>query len=237
MKLQIVSDLHLEQAPLASFELRGDVLVLPGDTHVTPQGVRTFLQSLPPDLPVVTVLGNHEFDFHYFPAMLPAYREAAAPFKNVYLLENQSVEIGGVTFMGATLWSDMWRGEHAAAVARVLGMFGMRGVAVDDLIDLHRHSVQWLEASFPRSKPAVVVTHMAPSHRSIHPKFAGSPLNGFFASDLEPLIKKLRPPLWVHGHMHTTFDYKIASTRVVCHPRGYPGENPLWNPLDKIIEI
>ena len=27
--------------------------------------------------------------------------------------------------------------------------------------------------------------------------------------------------LWIHGHIHESFDYKIGKTRVVCNPRGY----------------
>ena len=26
---------------------------------------------------------------------------------------------------------------------------------------------------------------------------------------------------WVHGHTHSTFDYEIEGTKVVCNPRGY----------------
>jgi len=36
--------------------------------------------------------------------------------------------------------------------------------------------------------------------------------------------------LWVHGHSHTAVDYEVAGTRVVCNPRGYPGEETGFNP-------
>jgi hypothetical protein len=29
--------------------------------------------------------------------------------------------------------------------------------------------------------------------------------------------------LWVHGHTHSSFDYKLGKTRIICNPRGYPG--------------
>jgi Icc-related predicted phosphoesterase len=86
--------------------------------------------------------------------------------------------------------------------------------------------------------PTVVVTHHAPSPRSIAPKFADSELNPAFTSNLEPLIEHYQPALWVHGHMHNSSDYKIGQTRVVCNPRGYfPDElNPLFNP-DLVVDL
>ena len=36
--------------------------------------------------------------------------------------------------------------------------------------------------------------------------------------------------LWVHGHSHTAVDYDVAGTRVVCNPRGYPGEDTDFKP-------
>ena len=30
-----------------------------------------------------------------------------------------------------------------------------------------------------------------------------------------------RVQLWIHGHMHDSFDYNVNGTRVVCNPRGY----------------
>jgi Icc-related predicted phosphoesterase len=42
-----------------------------------------------------------------------------------------------------------------------------------------------------------------------------------FASNLEDLILRHQPELWVHGHIHHVRDYPIGDTRVVCNPRGY----------------
>ena len=38
---------------------------------------------------------------------------------------------------------------------------------------------------------------------------------------LEPLIKAHQPDLWIHGHTHTSFDYRVGRCRVLCNPRGY----------------
>jgi hypothetical protein len=216
----------------------GDVLVVAGDTHDKPDALRRFAESLPANTPAIFVLGNHEFDHKVFADALPAYRAALSGIPNVHLLERDSVAVNGVTFMGANLWTDMRGGLDAPAVARVLSAFDMRGVTVDDLMALHSETVRWLETTYPRNgRHVVVVTHTAPSFRSQHPRFAGSALNGFFASDLDALVERLSPDLWVHGHMHDAFDYAIGRTRVVCHPRGYPGENPAWSPDAKIVDL
>jgi Icc-related predicted phosphoesterase len=67
----------------------------------------------------------------------------------------------------------------------------------------------------------VVVTHHAPSSRSVHTRYARDLLSPAFASSLEKLMDGDRALLWVHGHMHDAFDYEIYGTRIVCNPRGY----------------
>jgi Icc-related predicted phosphoesterase len=232
-----MSDLHLEKARLEPFQVRGDVLVLAGDIDTRPAGLAEFLKTLPSQVPVITILGNHEFDRRVFAEVLPMYRAAVAPFPNVRLLENESIEIGGVSFLGCTLWSDMARGAEIPAITKLLAYFEIREISAPGLMEYHQRSIDWLRASYPRDRKAIVVTHMAPSLRSVRPRYAASPINGFFASDLEPLIGELAPPLWIHGHMHDAMDYTIGGTRVICNPRGYPEENPVWTPEGVLIDV
>lgn len=49
-------------------------------------------------------------------------------------------------------------------------------------------------------------------------------MDAAFASHWEDLIDGNQVALGVHGHSHTAVDYDVAGTRVVCNPRGYPGE-------------
>ena len=72
--------------------------------------------------------------------------------------------------------------------------------------------------------PDIVVTHHAPSAMSIAPRFKNFPDTDFFHSRLENLILDVNPKLWVHGHVHDSFDYELGDTRVVCNPLGYPFE-------------
>ncbi len=79
-----------------------------------------------------------------------------------------------------------------------------------------------LEQAF--AGPTVVITHHLPALKSIAPRYANDPLNPAFASRLEGVIVRYQPTLWIHGHTHDRCDYELFRTRVVCNPRGYPGE-------------
>jgi hypothetical protein len=92
-----------------------------------------------------------------------------------------------------------------------------------DAAGLFKRHAAWLDQRLatPYGGPTVVVTHHAPSAKSIHPRFAGSILNAAFISDLEHLLGHERVDLWIHGHTHDSFDYCVNGTRVLCNPRGY----------------
>jgi hypothetical protein len=152
-----------------------------------------------------------------------------------------------VRFLGCTLWSDFaLYGPAGRAVAieslrrvapdfRVIA-YGERRFTTDDWLALHRAHRAWLEARLaaPFAGPTVVVTHFLPHPGSIAPRFATHPLNPAFASDLQPLVA--RATLWIHGHSHAASDYRAGGARVVCNPRGYPGEPTGFRP-DFVVTI
>jgi Icc-related predicted phosphoesterase len=71
----------------------------------------------------------------------------------------------------------------------------------------------------------MVLTHHAPSPRSLDPRFHGQVTNAAFAPDLSKLIRAANPTFWVHGHVHRAQDYVEGQTRVLCNPLGYRGEH------------
>jgi Icc-related predicted phosphoesterase len=91
---------------------------------------------------------------------------------------------------------------------------------------MHKESLKWLEKSLNESttKTNVVITHHAPSIKSIPEKYQNELISAGFASNLEAFILKTKPNLWIHGHVHDAFDYYLGETRVICNPKGYPGE-------------
>ena len=78
----------------------------------------------------------------------------------------------------------------------------------------------------------MVITHHAPSPRCIRPWYEKSRVNPAFASDLDALIEKYEPALWVHGHMHDPVDEWVGEdTRIIANPHGYSRvEGHTFNP-------
>lgn len=233
MRLHILSDLHFEFEPgwLAP-RIEADLLVLAGDIEPGTAGLARFVDW---GMPVIYVPGNHEYYGGEIDQVGVELRRCAREL-GVHLLDNDEVVVGGVRFLGTTLWTD-FRLDGSAHVARALVAArrwvvdfrairqGVAAFTPEDTLRLHEKAVSWLEAKLaePFDGATVVVTHHAPHRRSVHGRFSKSPINPAFASDLTHLLGK--PVLWVHGHMHDSFDYVVEGTRVVCNPKGYVKEN------------
>ena len=237
MKINYVSDLHLEFGPMNIEPESGDVLVLAGD--ITVKGRVDWINDMATKFNhVIYVLGNHEF---YRGAMDSVYRKTKETLvDNVHVLNNESITISGVKFHGATLWSDFLNGDPISYLQCGTGMNDYRLIRAGDgnhrftpevAHALHNTSKVFLQENV--KKGDVVVTHMAPSLLSIHEIYKHNMyINGAYASDLSELILDTQPKYFFHGHVHTSFDYTIGNTRVLCNPRGYVGEalNPEFDP-------
>jgi Icc-related predicted phosphoesterase len=246
MKIQIFSDLHIDVAPIKPITIADnvDMVIVAGDT--CEGAVRAFehlRQIVPLAIPIVMVMGNHEYYRRFIPDELALARERAASF-NVHLLEeDDNTVICGVRFAGATLWTD-YAIFGAANVPQVmnacaLGMNDHRLIGwqkqpwlrfrPQEAARLHHESRAFLTEILATSFPTVVVTHHAPHWDSVLPRYQSDPLTGAFVSDLSMLIEAYQPALWVHGHVHNSSDYRIGRTRIVANPHGYGNENPRFN--------
>jgi len=249
LRLLVLSDLHLEFAPLAMPGVaagRFDVVVLAGDIHQSLEALRWARRTFPSQ-PIVQVAGNHEhFGAAYQPTM--AAMQACARDLGIHLLEHAAVTIGAVRFLGCTLWTDYRLYERpgrpvslpaSAAMAIASGRMidyglidwddaavapGRRKFRPEDSVALHNRSRAWLATELSRpcagARSCVVVTHHLPSWHSVSPEYSRADTNPAFASDLDDLLPAA--DLWIHGHTHSSHDYFVAGTRVVANPRGYP---------------
>ena len=187
---------------------------------------------------VLYVMGNHE---HYHGRFDQTYDELKRILPaNITLLEKEIVEHNGVVFMGATLWTNcnnadsltMYHLKHMMNDYRVVKNHYLDTNQYHKLVPEftfreHVKTMQWFRfmLSEHRNKPFVVVTHHAPSFKSVPPQFVSDTLmNGGYASDLsEDILDNENIRYWIHGHMHDPVDYEIGSTRIISNPKGYVG--------------
>ena len=253
MILNILSDLHLSLGALPAPENHADLTILAGDV-ARPKEALSWASGL--SGPVLYVPGNHEFYGGSLASTADELQRLCVG-TNVHVLDRGEIVIEGVRFLGTTLWTDfmlLGEGEKREAAIRE-ALRSMRdfsririGVAPEALFtpaasaELFEVHAGWLEARLAEPFPGrtVVITHHAPSRKSIHPRFADSLLNACFVSDAEHLVDGTRACLWIHGHTHDSFDYVLNGTRVVCNPRGYAiggvNENPSFD-ANFVVEL
>ena len=226
MRLLVFSDLHLEHRPSWEIPCKFpdyDVAVLAGDIGGSPAASLKGLAKEPglAGRPIVFVAGNHEFCGDAIEPQLEQARALADP--RVNLLDSTMVVIDGVRVIGATLWTAYDVGDHAACERGIADHRLIRDFRTADALARHRDDLAAIERmlSQPFDGRTVVVTHHAPSHRSIARKFRGAAENGAFVSDLENVMHRYQPDLWIHGHVHSSHDYRVGRTRVLCNPKGY----------------
>lgn len=206
-------------------------MVLAGDIHVKLNGIRWIRDNFP-ETPVIYLAGNHEYYGGKLPRLLDKIREETAG-SNVRLLENESIEIGGFRFFGATLWTDLeLLGDHHVGASESLQMNdynrirktpSYRKLRPVDTRALHHETVRHIAGFFEAGDPrrSVVITHHAPSIRSLPERRRKEIISCAYASHLDQLIEEHSPLLWIHGHIHHSQDYRIGGTRIICNPRAY----------------
>lgn len=259
MRLLVLSDLHLEvwreYAPRIDMSAsKPDVVILAGDIYTKSRApawaARTF-----PSVPVLYVAGNHEFYGEAIETSGVAIQRECEIYPNVHYLDCGEYVLPGVRFLGATLWTDFSlfspdrKGSAMLDARAVMNDYqrirvataGYRKLHPQDTARLHAEQKKWLDVKLSEPFPGqtVVVTHMAPSMRSVASRYSADPVSAAFASNLDNLTAKA--DIWIHGHTHTSFDYQLGRCRVVANPLGYllrggGAENENFNP-NFIVEV
>jgi len=256
--IRLVSDLHLEFFKKDDFKLEvsdnedNTILLLAGDIAIATKMKRFiyFFEDISKRFfKVLYIAGNHEF-YGGSIGMTPVkIKDAIKPFKNIHFLENDKIEIDNIWFICATLWTDFNDNDPMCRFDAKHMMNDFKTIRIgptsepwrckftpEDAFVMHRTSKDFIFKSLKRKnkkKKYVVMTHMAPSELSIAEVFKGDRLNGAYMSNLEEDIFESKPDIFIHGHTHTSFDYMLGDTRVICNPHGYKDieENPNFDPL------
>ncbi len=235
MLVRLLSDLHQEFGLYKVQPLPEDsetVLVLAGDIDIGVDACDFVMEQSENFAHVIYLLGNHEFYNNDLDTLANDVADELADFPKVSFLDNSSVVIDGVRFIGSTLWSDM-DNENPTSMFRIeqsLNDYALIKNAGDrifatDTIELFKQNTAYLDQilSEPHDGPTVVVTHHGPSFKSIHPIYCNSGINGAFASNCERLMYDHDIAYWLHGHTHQTSSYEVNRCKVRMNPFGYVG--------------
>jgi predicted phosphodiesterase len=253
MKIQLLSDLHLESQPdWQAKPLPGaDVLVLAGDIGSYQSGSRLGgddfgLTRFAPvsgwPTPVLYVPGNHEYDALDWQAAHTRLR-ALCQQLGITWLERQSCVLHGVRFVGTTLWTDFE---------------ALVGSADPTSVALKKRDKAFRAANFYLKKAATTqggepwlaegVRELALQCQAWLRHELATPFSGptvaitHFAPSLHShdprygltpgtagfcnALDDLLPhaQLWLHGHLHHRQSYTHRGCRVVCNALGYAGK-------------
>lgn len=228
MRIRVYSDLHFEvhadhgKSFVDSLDPDGcDVVVLAGDIAAHAclyQALDMFCQKFKR---VIHVPGNHEYYGVNRGRVFNTLRRVKDKhFDRLTLLDRGIWSWMGKRIVGTTMWFPK-TAEAAAVLSTWSDSSAIQGFQ-KWVGEQNRLSVGFLRKEI--RKGDVVVTHYAPSWQSVHPRFAGEASNLLYVCDMEDLILERKPALWIHGHVHSEFDYVLGDTRVICHPFGYPNE-------------
>lgn len=238
MKILVLSDLHLEFEDFEIAYSSVDLVILAGDIHVKEHGYKWALENIK-DIPCLYILGNHEFYGKAYPKLIEYLKEKTKN-SNIHILDKDVFTINGINFLGCTLWTDF----ELFGDPRITG-YECQQVMTDfkkirlspkfsklrsvDVASIHHQSLSWLTSELEKKEGQtnIVITHHAPSIQSVPEQYKEDVVSAAYASNLEDVITKFNPLYWIHGHMHNSSEYMVGDTRVICNPKGYPGEiNP-----------
>lgn len=265
MKIQYMSDLHLEfyhgnRPPIP--KKMGDVLVLAGDIDLGVNAIPWIEQCTHVWDNVIYILGNHEYYGHKM-WKLPKVVEASMagysvgkdyklerlfdPIANCHFLDNNTVEIDGVNFIGSTLWSkadpmlSFQMNDFKKITQKYAGRYGKFTPA--EATRIFYNNKLWLKTQIDTNKKNVIVTHHAPSMQSAATRrYAGvQPFmhTGYATDILEEFVPFAENiSVWIHGHTHQSSDYVEQGIHVVANTFGYVNyeEDPDFS-WTKIVEI
>lgn len=246
MKLAIMSDTHLEfdddhkTSSISSFistlDPDGvDVLVLAGDICTKSQIIEVMskLCKRYEHSDVIWVHGNHEYYASDRDTIAALSREAMRQNSNLHWLDCGVITVRGQRFLGATMWFP-WHVRNQQYEFFMNDFRIIKGIR-DWVYDENARATAFFNSEASASD--ILITHHLPSKMSVAERFKHSELTSFYLTDMDEFIRTNGPKLWIHGHTHDSFDYRIEhydtskSTRVVCNPRGYwPSDiNPDFN--------
>lgn len=248
MKIQYLSDLHLEfynDDHISIIEKYidtkdTDVLILAGDIDVWSVGWESspiynwFSKNFKH---TIYIPGNHE----YYPKKVKLSKKPIN-YKirdNVYIIDNDYIDIDNVRFIGSTLWSNIFPDKEFQIMKsmndfkkiqqdEINTSFGYESykLSVPFLNEVNKISKDFIFNNLSNEKNNLVITHHLPSFSCISPVYKGNVLNSAFANnDLDYKIMDSNIKYWIYGHSHGNMDdFYLNNTMLTANQLGYPHE-------------
>ncbi|CCM00741.1 uncharacterized protein FIBRA_02781 [Fibroporia radiculosa] len=264
MRIQIVSDLHLEierQGSPAGQEfyfydipVKAEHLALLGDIgwSIDDRLFDWLRKQLELFKVVYFVSGNHE---PYRSSIV----ESVARFQNfaddinsdqslgefIFLNRTRHDVPAELTILGCTLWAALNPDDLDILSWSLTDFRRISSFDPESFTAIHNADLEWLNATISmisQAEPArkiVVFTHHAPTLSGTgDPKYEGQPTNSAFATELtgEPCWTTGNVVLWAFGHTHWSCDFERAGVRVYSNQRGYGEGGPGYS-ADKTIDL
>ena len=232
MKISYFSDLHIETSEYKAVSSNADVIVLAGDIGVGETGLHWARAQFSQE--IIYVLGNHEF----YNTEIHACREhlqIVAKKLGIHLLDNESTIINNVEFIGTTLWTDYDLHGTPVDSQRIAAdkLYDYRKIQIDvgngveklkpeHTLAMHQASLKFLskQLSEKTTSKRIIISHHAPSIRSLSKKYINHYLSPSYASHLEHLIYEFGVDIWIHGHTHHNAIFNIGRTLILSNQRG-----------------
>lgn len=230
----LISDMHVDfPQPKTPYDKLEKFVVVAGDTSNGLGGTK-FLQKLRnKGFDVFATDGNHE---HYSNLREDrTYLQTQISFDAIIGPSVRWFD-SGLMIVGANGWypvtdEELWQNYMSDS--------RLGNLSAEDVNDLASAHARFIRSALENHDgPAVVVTHTAPCLDTLNPCFDGHFSNEWYWNPhMEQVLKEHSDQIlvWCHGHTHAPSDKIVHGVRVVCNPRGYPGENPGWAP--KTIKV
>lgn len=231
MKFSLISDMHVDFPQRKTpYDLLEKNVIVAGDTANGLEGLKFLDKLCRKGFDVLACDGNHE---HYSNlSQNRSAEETAARFRERYRGTGEFEGIPVVLRNGWYLVSDeaLWRSCMNDSKRTTLTRQEVNLRAWNDYNSIRIELQDWRDYQYK----GIVVTHTAPCKETLDPKFDGWYSNEwYFNPYMRDLLTEFKDQIhvWCHGHTHAKNEAIVEGVRVVCNPRGYPGENPDWEPM------
>lgn len=257
MKFLLFSDIHGGTDYYHSSDYSDVVLIIAGDFDESNRSrykekIKTLADKFKS---VILVAGNHEYYGSNIKKTNKVLKGFELDIPNFTYLNDEYIWIDDVLIVGGTLWTDFNHSDPLTKIDARLKMNDYKHIrngtdlepwrtklTVEDVEFMHFKTKKYIRETIDTERTlcdndfkVVVVTHHSPSFQSVSPRYKNDSLNGAYCSDMDQYVDELGADVWIHGHVHSSFDYNIGKTRIICNPRGYESysggvENFDYNP-------